>query len=355
MAHRSGWMFLGASVLTGLLTVWSSLAGCRSDTVSGPSAGGGGSSSVSTGSSSNSSSSNAASSSSGVASPSIIRDITTGKIGPGIMVKATGVVATSQTFFVSKGGSGSCLWGVFVSEPGLAETAPNTGILVLAYGTNAATPGDGGGAARCPLLGLEPTGSKIPDDLKPGDVLDVEGKSDAFVLGSCGAKPNETKLKQFQISQSTSVTKTGTAPVPKAHLITVDQMKQIASQTDKAFYDQWGGVKVRIENVTSTPQTVNDADAGMVPSVVDGFGNMLMANTNLQVGDKLYFRKEQKDANFCYSAPVYDPTSTFTSIEGIVYLNFCTWGVVPNDKCADIAPPSPSATDCNGSATACVK
>jgi hypothetical protein len=351
MAHRSGWMFLGASALTGLLAVWSTMAGCRSDETSGSS--GGGSSSSST----VSSSSSASSSGSGVTlPPSIIRDITTGKVGLGVVVKATGVVAMSQTFFVSKGStSGSCLWGVFVSDPNLAETGKNTGILVLSYGTNAATPGDGGGAARCPLLGLEPSGSKIPDDLKPGDVLDVEGKADAFVLGSCGGKPNETKIKQFQISQASSVTKTGTAPLPKPHLLTVDQMKQIASQTDKAFYDEWGGVKVRIENVTSVPQSVSDGDAGTVPSIVDGFGNMLMADTNLQVGDKLYFRKEQEGNNFCYSAPVYEPTSTFTSIEGIIYLNFCTWGVVPNDKCADIAPPSPNAADCNGSVMACVK
>jgi hypothetical protein len=105
---------------------------------------------------------------------------------------------------------------------------------------------------------------------------------------------------------------------------------------------------VRIENVTSVPQI----DGTGAESIVDKFGHMVMMGSNLQVGDKLYFRSY--DTNFCYKAPAY-PTATqvFTSVDGIVYIDFCTWSMVPNDKCADLAPPSPLATDCNNDAMAC--
>lgn len=363
MAHRSGWMFLGASALTGLLAVWSTLAGCRSDDTSGSSQNAGGSGGSGTGTtvgsttSSTSASSTTASSSSGGGEKVVtIKDVTTGVVGPKTHVKLAGVVAMSQKFFVSKGStSGSCLWGVFVSAPGLTETGPNTGTLVLSYGTKAAIP-DGGSTAACPRLGIDPIGDNIPDDIKPGDVVDAVGDTDYFLLTQCATQPNGSKVNEFQVAQAV-VTKTGmTAPLPAPHVLTADEITKLVSQNDKAFYDQWGGVKVRLQNVTSVPQMVTDADAGMVASIVDKFGHMVLAGSNLQVGDKIYFQSSTADPKiYCHKAPVYPPTTTFTSVDGILYLDFCTWSVQPNDKCADIAPPSADAADCNNSPTACAK
>jgi hypothetical protein len=375
MVRRSGWMFLGASAFTGVLLVWSSLAGCQPDgysttypsTQSGNGGGnssgtsnatGAGGNTATTASANGSGTSTSASSGAGGGGSSgpmavTIKDVTTGVVGPGVIVKVPGIVAMSQKFLVSKGStSGSCLWGIFASDPNLTETAPNTGILVLAYGLDATVP-DGGTTAFCPRLGFDTTGDSIPDDTKPGDVIDVIGKTSYFRLPNCDDKvknPGASDVAEYQIAEVSSVKKTGTATPPAPHAMTEAELVQLASPTDKDFHNQWGGVKVRIENVTSVPQ-----DPGTGPSITDKFGHIVVMGSNLQVGDKLYYRGYNK-TDFCFAAPVYpSPTTTFTAIDGFSYMDFCTWGLVPNDKCADLAPPSPVTTDCNGSATACTK
>lgn len=379
---RNGKMkFLGLSAFTGMLVVWSSMAGCQEGTststsgdTSGGGEGGGVASTTSTGNNTggDSSTSSASSMSSGstgtggsTAIAATIRDIThdpdsKNKIKDGSQVKLTGVVAMSQKFLISRSKAGACLWGVFVSEPNLAETKAYSGILALSYGTNASITGDSG-IAYCPRLGIDPVGDAIPDDTKPGDVLDILGEADSFLLKDCAAQPNGSTVGQYQITKippNGGIIKTGTAPVPKAHKITAAELAQIGSPTDKAFHNMWGGVKLEITNVVSEPQDNNG-----VMSITDKFGRMLVhdvanatptAADKVQVGNKLYYRGYAKSQNFCYDAPEYAvTTTTFTAMEGFHYLDFCTWNLQPNDKCADLAPPSPAAADCNSVATAC--
>lgn len=380
MMHRSGFLVWGAGALTGVLTVWTSLMGCQGDApgttssssqssqgTGGAGTGGatgsagetgGGGTDTGTGMSTSTGQPTGGSTSSGgsMGTAVTIKDVTTGVVGPGVKVKLTGVVAMSQKFLVSKGSSGSCLWGVFVSDPGLKETAPNTGSMVLSYGTNASVP-QGGTTAFCPKLGIDPIGDKIPDDTKPGDVLDVSGETAYFLLSQCATQMGGSTVAQYQIAKST-VTKTGTAPVPAAHVMTAAELDQLASPSDKDFHNKWGGVKVKITDVAYTPQMVKDPKTGnMVPSVIDGFGNIVTQAGGLKVGDHLYYRGYSKDKNFCYNGPSYSAPfpEKFTSIEGFSYLDFCSWSIQPNDKCADIAPASTDPKDCNGSATACAK
>jgi hypothetical protein len=103
-------------------------------------------------------------------------------------------------------------------------------------------------------------------------------------------------------------------------------------------------------------------DNAGVPSITNKYGQMLVhdvanvaptAADKVQVGDKLYFRAYLK-SNFCHTGPVYPvPVTTFTGIEGIHYLDFCTWSLQPDNKCSDLSPPSPDAKDCNSKADAC--
>jgi hypothetical protein len=295
-----------------------------------------------------------------VGTPTTITDVTTNKIGPGIDVKLTGVVAMSQKFLVSKGGSGSCLWGVFVSEPGLTETKANSGIIALSYGTNASITGDSG-TAFCPRLGIDPVGDAFPDNTKPGDVLDIAGQTAYFLLPQCATSPGGTTVSQFQIAKVKvgGVTKTGTAPVPAAHKLTAEELPLVGSATDKAFHDKWGNVKVEIDNVVSEAQT----DGMGMMGITDQFGHLLVhdaaklmptAADKVQVGDKIFYRGYSKKVNFCYDAASYPLAVTpFTAMDGFNYLDFCTWNLQPNDKCADLSPPSPDAKDCNGKADAC--
>lgn len=376
MVRNGKMMFLGMSAVTGMLAIWSSLAGCQPDTSSstGDTTGSGGeggsgmttttgantggASTTSTASSMTTTSSSSGGTGGSTAMGAMISDISTNKIGPGVEVKLTGVVAMSQKFLVSKGGMGSCLWGVFVSEPGLAETKPNSGILALSYGTNASIVGDGG-TAFCPKLGTDPVGDAFPDDTKPGDVLDIVGETSYFLLSQCATQPGGSTVAQYQLSKVKpgNVVKTGTAPVPAAHKLTGAELAQIGASGDKGFHDKWGGVKIEINNVVSEPQ-----DNAGVPSITNKFGQMLVHDAaivaptpadKIQVGDKLYFRAYLK-SNFCHAGPVYPlPVTTFTGIEGFNYLDFCTWSVQPNNKCSDLSPPSPDVKDCNSKSDGC--
>jgi len=291
-----------------------------------------------------------------------ITDVTTKKVGSGIDVTLKGVVAMSQKFLVSKGGSGSCLWGVFVSEPNLTETKASSGIIVLSYGTNASISGDSG-TAYCPRLGIDPVGDAIPDDVGPGNVLDVTGETAYFLLGQCATEVGGSSVSQYQIAKvplgGITMAKDKVA-VPKAHKMTAAEIAKLSSSTDKAFHDLWGNVKVQLDNVISEPQ-----DNGGVMGITDKYGHILVhAVTNLtptaadkvQVGDKIYYRGYAKAQNFCYNGPIYPiATTTFTAMEGFNYLDFCTWNVQPNDKCADLAPPSPDVKDCNSKSDVCAQ
>ncbi len=329
---------LGSSLCLALTLA--ATTGCRSggsDSSGGAGGGSGGSTSKSTGT---------GSSSGGAGGGAVvcegadhtIQEVTSGTVGPGTHATLRGVVAMSRKWLVS--GSTHCLWGVFVSAPGLSETGPNTGVLAISYGTDPVVP-TGGTKAYCPKLGTDPTGDKIPDDVKPGDVLDITGSTSYFptTFDKCGpsAMPpspaNTVSMRQF--TTVCSVTKTGTAPVPKAHVLTASEIAGITSTSDTAFHDQWGGVKVAIENTGVVPTTDSP------PAVVGQYGIITLAQGNIPVGDKMYY-KAYNTTDVCAQGPTFvDTSTTFTHLEGFHYLDFCAWGLQINDKCADFAPPSP--------------
>lgn len=346
MVRRNGLIFLGMGLLTGALVVGSGTAGCQSDTTtsSGPGGSGGSGASSSTtnsGGSTGGGTPTSSSSSSGtggtMAQVVTIEDVTTNKVGPQIPVKLEGVVAMSQKFLVSKGSqSGSCLWGIFVSSPGIAETKENSGIMVVSYGSNAVV--QDGGQSFCPKLGSEPIGDAIPDGTKPGDVLDVLGETSYFLLSQCATQPMGSTVAQYQIAKVSSVTKTGTAAVPTAHVLSGAELASLAAPGDKAFHDKWGGVKVKVSGPV-IPQ------AGMVVGMYGIIQVDLGNGAAVNVADKIYYQAYNK-AVVCHAGPVYaDVNTTFTGVEGFSMLDFCTWDIQPNSKCDDLAPPS---DDCAG-------
>ncbi len=278
-------------------------------------------------------------------------------VGKGLPVNVDGLVVMSQKFLVSKSSSGTCLYGVFVSEPGLTETAPYSGIMVLAKGSPAVIP-PGQNTAYCGKISNrfadDPLpGDVIPDDIKPGDVVNVSGTADSFLLNACAAEMNGSKVPQKQISFACKFEKTGMTVTPPApHVFTLpEDIAKLGSPTDLAFHEQWGGVKVRIgAESTVVPQADPGGGSGMV--VVGKFGIIKLANgvpndpmkPNVNVGNKLYYRGYDKQT--CYSGPMYSSVDIkFTAIDGFNYLNYCTWDVEPNNKCVDFAPPS---EDCSG-------
>ena len=181
----------------------------------------------------------------------------------------------------------------------------------------------------------------MPDDVKPGDVLDVVGKTACQLLSSCTGA--DSQVAQFVLSAATQATRTGLAAVPTPHTMTASDITGLSSKTDQAFHDQWGGVKVRLTSVTSTPQG---------GAFTDTCGAFYLEGSGLRVGDKVYYRGWLSASDPCHAKPTAaGPATTFTRLDGFSYLDLCTWSLVPNDKCADLAPPS---ADC-ASATACAQ
>jgi len=274
-------------------------------------------------------------------------------VGKGLPVTVQGAVVMSQKFLVSKSSSGTCLYGVFVSSPGLTETQPYSGIMVVARGANAVIPPNGN-TAFCGKISNrfadDPLpGDVIPDDIKPGDIVNVSGTADSFLLNACANEMNGSKVPQKQISFTCAFEKTGSTTPPAPHAFTMpEDIAKLGSPTDAAFHDMWGGVKVRIGNVIPVGQPDPGGGSGMV--VVGDFGIIqvtdagMMAGTNLEVGDKLYYRGYDKQT--CFTGPMFSNLMVnWTSIDAISYMNYCTWGLQPNNKCADF---NPASEDCSG-------
>jgi len=263
-----------------------------------------------------------------------VQGIATGEFGPGTKVGVNGIVAMSHKFLVSKSSTtDNCLWGVFVSAPDISEAAENTGLLILSYGFKAEIP-EGGDTAFCPRLGQDPAGDKIPDNTKPGDVLDVIGTVSRFPDDpQCDAPNPPNQVGMLQLGSVCKADKVGEATPPAAALLSAGDIEKIGSTSDEAFHDKWGAVKVRMEGVGVEPA------AGMV---VGDFGVITLDN-GVEVGNKIYYRGYSN--NKCHEGPVFTDTAVvFDYVEGFHYLAFCSWGIQANDKCADFSPQSGDCT-----------
>lgn len=331
MKTSSTLVFFGMSALTGAL-VLGSTQGCRGD--DGGSIGTGGSTTTHTNSGTTSTSDGNVQ-----ATEVTIQQITdataAGHVGPKTLVVVKGAVAMSTKFLASKSSSGSCLWGVFVSAPGLTTTGPNTGILALSYGTPASAP-DGGGTAYCPTIQAgQPAGDSFPDDVGPGDVLDLYGETDSYIPTACSsgdAGPGASMVPGIQLSKVNQVVRTTTkGPVPTPAVLSTSDLATLAAGSDATWLNSWGSVRVQAQNVTVMPYQNN---------LTDTYGHMFLSN-GIEVGDKLYYVGYVRKSDVCYSGPVYPTSSpTFNSITGFIYLDYCNWSIAPSDKCHDLDPAS---------------
>lgn len=271
-----------------------------------------------------------------------IQDLTNGTVGEATQVAVLGAVAMSPPFLLQRSvTTGTCLWAVFVSAPALSETAPGTGILVTSYGDNATIP-PGGSTAFCPVRGMTPTGSLIPDDLVPGDVLDIVGEVRTFLPTTCGSTPGAATTGTRLLGNTCSIERRGTATPPAPHVLSAAEAAQLAQQSDDAFHRLWDGVLVRVENVTASPPA-SPAACGRGESVVDALGAIVLDGSGARIGDRVFYDGFlSASGDTCHAVPRYcgNGPQSFTAIEGFVALDFCTWSIWPADRCADYAPGS---------------
>jgi hypothetical protein len=393
MNGRKGLFVFGAGVAGTLCLIASAGAGCQNSgsgsggngtanggnttqgtaTNSGP-GGNGGNGSMSTSTISGSNTGGSTSASTGTMSTctsdmdatidQIAKGADNGGLGTGIHVKVTGAIAMSHKFLVSKSSStGSCLWGVFLSMPGIDTTAAFSGVLAVSYGTDAVT--NDAGKSFCPVPPLDPAGDAFPDDVAPGDVLDVIGKTDAFpsathMLAGCTPQP----APQVQLANVCSAKKTTTAAVPKSAKTGFDVAK--LGSGDASELAKWSGVKIELDNVTSGAPPCAEMSCTPPPNCSAGvagcFGDIVLSGSNITVADKIYYQGLLRGAPFnktCHNNPNYAAGPvTFTSVSGFMSDDFCNYALFPDSKCDDIVPQAPAVdidcamvggcTDCMG-------
>jgi hypothetical protein len=341
MKSSSTLVFFGSIALTGATVLGSSLPGCRSDNGSN---GGSGTTSSHTGTGGGSTS-DSPTPAKVVTIQAINNPSDPNHVGPAVEVTVQGAVVMSNKFLVSHSKTtGSCLWGVFLSAPTISTTAPYTGVLALAYGTNASVT-DGGTTAYCPVYQAGMTaGDVFPDTIAPGDVVDVTGTTDSYITSSCtaaDAAAGSSMVPSVQLNKVSAVSvHTEKANLPTPYKLTPSDMASLAAGLDSSWLDQWGGVRVELDNVTVESQG---------GSLTDEYGHMLINSelfdggaNGIQVGDSVYYVGYIKATDVCAAGPVFPtaPPIAFNSITGFVYLDFCNWGIQPSNKCHDLVPPS---------------
>lgn len=347
-------------------------------TTNGSGGNGGGSTTSSSDSSSGTGGSSSSSSSTGggttcTGDVHTIKEITDGTIGPDSKVTLEGVVAMSNKFLVY-GSKTSCLWGIFVSAPGLTTTGPNTGVLIESYGSNPTVPpGATDGKVYCPSNPTD-AGDKLPN-AKPGDVLTVTGKTSAYKPSTCGAgtastckdgvttspydPTTETASRQIQLAQVCAGEITGTAAMPTPAVFTADQITEMKKTDNQAFFNQWGGVKVRIVKPTAKAQTIGNINQpegcyneAISPAVVVNRGEILL-DAGIYVSSAPYYIHSSQNACETRGPWFADNTKDLIMerVDGFLSLDYCTWKLYAASPCDDYDPKStkcvaPGPTTC---------
>jgi hypothetical protein len=238
-----------------------------------------------------------------------ITQIMNGSVAVGGSVTLTGVVATSQKFLASKGSTGDCLWGVFVSEP-VAQAVPSSGALVVTLGKPAAADASG-------LYGACPMGTDlIPVDTAPGDIFTLSANIRSYVKLTCALSTSPVPAPEVRIADACAVRRTGSGqqvPVPA----TVPVVTELTNATTLAIHRKWTGVLIKLDIVTAQ---------GSVGST----GSIQLTN-GVRIRDRIY--QGSKTAAFAAG-------TNFVSIVGISHLDVCTWSIEPRDPCTDFNPKS---------------
>lgn len=227
----------------------------------------------------------------------------------GARVTLTGIVATSAKFLASRGSTGDCQWGLFVSDP-VTQAIPYSGALILATGKPAVVDARGG-------FGPCPVGTDgIAVDAVPGDVFSVNATVRTYVKASCATTATTPPASETRLTDACDVQRTATGhAVPSP--ATVPPLSELTNGATEAVHKKWTGVLVKLSNVT--------AMGGVSTS-----GAIQLTN-GLRIRDRIY--QGNKSAAFASG-------TTWSSIVGVSHLDVCTWSLEPRDPCSDFNPKS---------------
>jgi hypothetical protein len=247
-----------------------------------------------------------------------LAEIHAGKVRGTVPVAVKGLVASSQKFLVSEAKSGSCLWGAFAAAEG--EQGAGSGLFLVSFGA----PHAEGESCMAGADGL-------PDDLQPGERVEVEGKLDEYAPASCAGT---AAAQQLMIDAACPLRRLGRGAAPEAVVIDSALASRLALGKDQQLLRDWSGALVRLEGV----EAVQDADDG---DAVFPFGVVRLEQTSLEVHSRLYyFDLSDGGPRASGKAPRYDYPTAFGAISGIVFLDYCSWVLAPRDRCSDLEPAS---------------
>jgi hypothetical protein len=253
------------------------------------------------------------------AEPVTLDEIHSGRVRSNVAIRVEPLVASSQKFLVSESKSGSCLWGAFAA--GVARTGAGSGLFLVSFGAPHA---DGAACA---------SGSDgLPDDLQPGDALEVEGVLDAYAPAACegGTAP----APQLRIDAACPARRGAATAPPEAAAVDRALAERLAAGLDAELIRDWSGALLRLEDVSALEDT-SDGDA------VFPFGVVRLEQTALEVHSRLYyFDLSEGGPRAAVKAPHYRYPTLFQSITGVLYLDYCSWVLAPRDRCVDLSPSS---------------
>lgn len=260
-------------------------------------------------------------------------------------VKIKGIVATSHKFLAS---AKTCLWAFTATTAG-DETIEYGSIQVVAKGKPALIKDDGT-TGDCPLA---EAGGPIPDDLKPGDIVDLTAYADEFVATTCNAAPNTPpSLGQRQLQVNTTnipdscFTRTPGDAVPAPHVFaTTEEMTAFAAGTNADDINaKWGAALITLQGPIKPKQSDKTDDYPTTDSAVSKYGDMLLTGTSLAVNNNVLYQDVTgtgpKDSKKRTSWPL---TTEFSSITGVGVIDFCTWSLSLRSQCGDATP---NPTEC---------
>jgi len=247
-----------------------------------------------------------------------LEEIHSGRVKSATPVLVRPLVASSQKFLVSEAKSGSCLWGAFAQDP--AGSGAGSGLFLVSFGA----PHAEGEACEAGSDGL-------PNDLRPGDLLDAEGKLDEYVPAACS---EVVPAQQLLIDAACPLRRLGAGAAPEPAVIDGALADRLALGKDQQLLRAWNGALVRLEDVAAM-QDNDDGDA------VFPFGVIRLEQTSLEVHSRLYyFDLNEGGPRSSVKAPHYDYPTAFRDIVGIVFLDYCSWVLAPRDRCSDLDPAS---------------
>jgi hypothetical protein len=254
-----------------------------------------------------------------------LEELHSGRVRRGIPVLVSGLVASSQKFLLSEAKSGSCLWGAFAAAD--AKTGAGSGLLLVSFGA----PHDG-------ALPCASGSDALPDDLRPGDSLEVEGVVDEYAPAACdGVAP----ALQLRIDVACPVRRSASGAEPAPTIVDRALAARLAAGKEPQLLRDWSGALVTLDDVSAL-QDIDDGDA------VFPFGVIRLEQTPLEVHSRLYyFDLSEGGPRSSAKSPHLSYPWRFERVTGLVFLDYCSWVLAPRDRCLDV---SPAGDDCAHSA-----